>query len=40
MDVWARRLNAWHIAALVIDSFSPRRVTKTVTDQSRLPVWA
>jgi dienelactone hydrolase len=40
MDAWAQQLNIWNIAALVIDSFTARGVTETVTDQSRLSEWA
>lgn len=37
---WARRLVAQGYAAFVVDSFTPRRISQTATDQSRLPTAA
>lgn len=37
---WARRFNALGIAALVVDSFGPRGIANTSTDQSKLSTWA
>jgi dienelactone hydrolase len=37
---WAARLNSWGVAALVIDSFTPRGVNETYTSQGRVPEWA
>ncbi len=37
---WARRINSIGAAALVIDSFGPRGIVETATDQSRLSTWA
>jgi dienelactone hydrolase len=39
-DAWARRLNAVGIASFVVDSFGPRGLTSTATDQSRLSTMA
>jgi len=33
---WAERLNSWGIAALVVDSFDPRGLSETVSDQGKL----
>lgn len=33
---WAERLNAWGMAAFVIDSFAPRGIVQTATDQTQL----
>ncbi|HUN50712.1 MAG TPA: dienelactone hydrolase family protein, partial [Candidatus Sulfotelmatobacter sp.] len=40
MQAWAARLNAWGVAALVIDSFAPRGVSETYTNQASLSEWA
>jgi dienelactone hydrolase len=37
---WADALNGWGIAALVVDSFGPRKIAATVADQSKLSSWA
>ncbi|UYN96978.1 MAG: dienelactone hydrolase family protein [Enhydrobacter sp.] len=37
---WASRLNALGVATLVVDSFTPRGLTSTGEDQSRLPTAA
>lgn len=37
---WARQLNQAGMAALVIDSFRPRGLAETATDQGRLSIWA
>lgn len=37
---WARWLVAQGYAAFVVDSFTPRRISQTATDQSRLPTAA
>jgi dienelactone hydrolase len=37
---WAGRLNAWGVAALVIDMYGPRGITETATDQTRISVFA
>ncbi|MBI5523301.1 MAG: dienelactone hydrolase family protein [Desulfarculus sp.] len=37
---WARRLNQAGIAALVIDSFRPRGIGDTATNQGKLSIWA
>src|SRR5262245_29423994 len=39
-DAWARRLNAAGMAAFVVDSFGPRGLKSTATDQSRLSTMA
>jgi len=36
VDGWARELNALGIAALILDTFTGRGITETVTDQSQL----
>jgi dienelactone hydrolase len=37
---WADRLGAWGLATFVVDSFTPRNVRETATDQARLPTAA
>lgn len=37
---WARLLNDWGIAAFVVDSFGPRGISGTATDQGQLKPWA
>ncbi|HXQ11281.1 MAG TPA: dienelactone hydrolase family protein [Caulobacteraceae bacterium] len=37
---WAKTLNGWGVAAFAVDSFGPRGVGSTVSDQSQLPQWA
>jgi dienelactone hydrolase len=37
---WAAALNAWGIAALMVDSFAPRGLSETATDQGTLSSWA
>jgi dienelactone hydrolase len=37
---WAKQLNAWGVAAFIVDSFGPRGVTSTTADQTVLPQWA
>lgn len=37
---WARRLKQAGMAALVIDSFRPRGIGDTATDQGKLSIWA
>jgi dienelactone hydrolase len=37
---WAARINGWGMAALVIDTFGPRGITETVTDQEQLSIFA
>jgi dienelactone hydrolase len=37
---WAAALNAWGMAALIVDSFAPRGLTETATDQGTLSSWA
>lgn len=39
-DAWARRLQGLGIATFVIDSFGPRGLVRTATDQSRLSTMA
>lgn len=36
-DVWARDMNAAGVAIFIIDSFKPRGVDQTATDQSKVP---
>jgi dienelactone hydrolase len=36
VDIWARELNGIGVAALLLDSFTGRGITQTVTDQSQL----
>jgi len=38
--LWAKQLNDWGVAAFVVDSFGPRGVGGTATDQSQLAQWA
>jgi dienelactone hydrolase len=37
---WAGQLNAWGVAALVIDTYGPRGITETVSDQRRISIFA
>jgi dienelactone hydrolase len=37
---WAGRLNGWGVAALVIDTYGPRGITETVSDQQRISIFA
>ena len=37
---WAATFAGWGVAALVVDSFAPRGLTSTATDQSKLSSWA
>jgi dienelactone hydrolase len=37
---WAGRLNAWGVAALVIDTYGPRGITETVSDQQQISIFA
>jgi dienelactone hydrolase len=37
---WAARIAGWGVAALVLDSFAPRKITETATSQSQLAPWA
>jgi dienelactone hydrolase len=37
---WAGELNAWGVAALVIDTYGPRGITETVSDQQRISIFA
>ena len=37
---WAGQLNAWGVAALVIDTYGPRGITETVSDQQRISIFA
>jgi dienelactone hydrolase len=37
---WAKTLTGWGVAAFVVDTFGPRGVGSTVTNQSQLPQWA
>ena len=36
VDAWAQTLNAMGIAALILDAFTGRSITQTITDQSQL----
>jgi dienelactone hydrolase len=36
---WARTLNGWGIATLIVDSFGPRNIRNTATDQAQLSQW-
>jgi dienelactone hydrolase len=37
---WAQRLNSWGVAAFVLDSFAPRGILQTATDQAALTTLA
>jgi dienelactone hydrolase len=37
---WARMINDWGVAAFVVDSFKPRGITETATNQGQLTIWA
>jgi dienelactone hydrolase len=37
---WAATVAGWGVAALVVDSFGPRTITQTATNQSQLSDWA
>ena len=37
---WAGRLNGWGVAALVIDTYGPRGIHETVSDQRRISIFA
>jgi dienelactone hydrolase len=37
---WARTLNSWGVAAFIVDSFGPRGISGTASDQAQLRPWA
>lgn len=37
---WAQIFKGWGVAALVVDSFGPRGITETATNQAQLSAWA
>jgi dienelactone hydrolase len=37
---WAALLTRWGVAALVVDSFGPRGISETATNQAQLSIWA
>ena len=37
---WAQTLNQWGVAAVIVDSFGPRGISETATDQTRLAILA
>jgi dienelactone hydrolase len=37
---WARMLNGWGIATFIVDSFGPRGIAETGTNQAQLSSWA
>ena len=37
---WAATVANWGVAALIVDSFGPRKITQTATNQSQLSDWA
>jgi dienelactone hydrolase len=37
---WAGKLNTWGVAALIIDTYGPRGISETVSDQRRISIFA